>query len=227
MNFIIDKTMSERMIYKLSKYGNIYWSMEINSNDKAISTHPDLQIHFINSDTAVCAPETAAYYRDILPDFINIVCGDKNIGANYPEVSAYNIARVGRYIICNTKIADTKILEYYKNNGFTIIHVNQGYTKCNVCPLTENLFITEDRGIYNAVKCVRGIDVTILDKYIVKLNGFENGFIGGASGLADRKLFMCGKVSDDKIKNIAERYSIEIIELSDEPLYDYGSIIVF
>ena len=143
MNFIIDKTMSERMIYKLSKYGNIYWSMEINSNDKAISTHPDLQIHFINSDTAVCAPETAAYYRDILPDFINIVCGDKNLGANYPEVSAYNIARVGRYIICNTKIADTKILEYYKNNGFTIIHVNQGYTKCNVCPLTENLFITD------------------------------------------------------------------------------------
>jgi hypothetical protein len=35
--------------------------------------------------------------------------------------------------------------------GLTPIHVNQGYTRCNLLALNENLFITSDKGICNSL----------------------------------------------------------------------------
>ena len=45
MNFIVDKKMPEVMVNNLKKYGKVYSSIEVNTQDKSINSHPDLQIH--------------------------------------------------------------------------------------------------------------------------------------------------------------------------------------
>lgn len=231
MNFIVDKSMPQDMIEKLETFGKVYKSIQISTNDESVSTHPDMQIHFITEDTAVCPPSTTEYYRDILPSYIKILSGVSEASGTYPEISAYNIARVGKFVICNTKFAEKSIIDFYKENEYTIVHTNQGYAKCNICPLSDNTFITEDKGIFNATKATQGIYPILINPGFISLKGFEYGFIGGATGSFKNNVFFCGSLKNngnskeiiDALSNCNCRY----IELSDNPLCDLGSIIVF
>ena len=230
MNFIVDKTMPNFMIDKLRCYGTIYKSTTIITEDEAISTHPDLQIHFVADTIAFCPPATIEYYEKILPSHINLHIGTVNPGSTYPSVCAYNIARVGEHILCNTKIADTKILKYYEENNYKIIHVNQGYTKCNVCPISDSVFLTEDQGIFNSVKSEPALTAYLLEKGEVSLNGFDYGFIGGATGkIGNNTLVCCGKLiaNKEKILKLLSALNMQLLELSYRSIYDYGSILSF
>lgn len=231
MNFIVDRTMPEKMQSTLKKYGTVYKSAKIDIEDEAVSTHPDMQIHFVAQDVAFCAPEVFEFYRDTLPENILLYSGDSVIGRTYPSNCAYNVGRIGNFVICNEKYADKNILEYYIRNNKKIINVKQGYTKCNICPISENSFITEDKGIYNAAKTIDDITPHLINVSDVYLSGFEYGFFGGASGYAENKIFLCGKLPDgdkgDQILNIIKKEEIEYVELSDDKLQDFGSILVF
>lgn len=230
MSFIIDRTMPEKMRNTLKEYSDVYESAQVDTEDKVISTHPDLQIHFVTKNMAFCAPEVINYYREILPQNITLKAGISCVGHTYPSNCAYNVARVGNTVICNTKCTDKMILDFYKKNGNKIINVNQGYSKCNICPLSDSSFITEDKGIYNSAKNANEIRPYLISAGTVCLDGFEYGFIGGATGMFDKKLFLCGKLEDcieEDVHKIIKNEGIEYIELSDDKLRDFGSIIVF
>lgn len=230
MNFIIDRTLPDKMRKTLKIYGYIYESATVGTEDKVISTHPDLQIHFVTDNLAFCAPETLTHYQKILPNNIILKAGTSCVGSTYPSNCAYNVARVGNIVICNTKCTDKTILDFYGKNGNTIINVNQGYSKCNICPISDSSFITEDKGIFNATKDIKEIRTYLITAGTVHLDGFEYGFIGGATGIYNKKLFACGKVADcikEDMYNIIKNENIEYIELSDDKLRDFGSIIVF
>lgn len=229
MNFIVDKKMPEAMINNLKQYGTVYRSIEVNTQDKSINSHPDLQIHFISNETAITAPEVYEYYKSILPHTINIEKGISSIGFTYPQNCAYNIVRLGRTVICNTMHAEKTILDYYNENGYRIINVKQGYTKCNVCPIADDSFITEDSGICKTVRnTADDIKVYLLTPGSVRLDGFEYGFIGGASGWCGDNILLCGSVPKNKeLKKIIDKAKLKIITLSEKELYDFGSIISF
>ncbi len=226
MNFIVDRSMPDGMINELLKLGGVYKSAYIDLADKSVSSHPDLQIHFIDDEVAVCAPEVFEYYRNILPENISIKQGSSAIGRTYPFNCAYNIARVGEFVICNTKYADKYIMDYYNKNGFRIIHINQGYAKCNICPISENMILTEDAGIFKIIDSIKELNVFLIEKGKVRLDGFDYGFIGGASGQFEKKILFCGCIEEDIAQTLAE-HNIEYIELSNDKLYDYGSILSF
>ena len=226
MNFIINRNMPDDMKLSLKKFGNIIEASELNIKDKSVASHPDIQIHFVDGNTAYCEPTLYYYYKKVLPDYVTLIKGRSYVQFTYPGNCAYNIARVGKNIICNMSIADKKIIDYYKNNKYNIINVKQGYSKCNVCPLNDNLIVTEDMGIYHTVNESNKLRAVIMPVGKVKLAGFEYGFIGGASGLADNKLLLCGK-ADDELSDILNTNKIEYIELSESLLCDYGSIIPF
>ncbi len=231
MSFIVDRKMPDNMIEKLKAFGDVYKSAKIYTEDESVSTHPDMQIHFISADTAVCHPDTAEYYAEILPSDIKILKGRTKAEGTYPAICAYNIARVDKFVICNTKYAEKSIIDFYNENGYKIIHVNQGYAKCNICPLTSDVFITEDVGIFNTTKEIEGITPILIEHGSVKLKGFDYGFVGGASGLFKNKLLLCGSLkgnsNQNKIKNALKTYGCEYAELSDKALCDFGSIIFF
>lgn len=226
MNFLVDRTMPSDMICELSKLGTVYKSAYIDFADKAVTTHPDLQIHFLDDKLAVCAQEVYSYYKKILPADVELLKGRAALGCTYPDNCAYNIARVGKNVICNTKFADKLILEIYKERVYNIIHVNQGYTKCNVCPISDSIILTEDKGIYNVLKSTSGIEPILLKNNSANLEGFEYGFIGGASGKCYDTILFCGKINCE-IFSILQEKNVNFVQLSNSELYDYGSILSF
>lgn len=226
MKFIVNKTTSNKIRNTLSNIGEIYDGTVADIKDKSVSTHPDIQIHFVDNKTAFCAPELYDYYKRVLPGNVKLYKGGKPLGFTYPDDCAYNIARIGNNIICNPEISDFKVLDYYKNIGYNIIAVRQGYAKCNICQLSDDLILTEDKGILHSVtKCGR-INAVYMPVGSVSLSGFNYGFIGGASGFTNDTLLLCGKATKE-LADILKKNNIKYTELSDEPLYDYGSIIPF
>ena len=226
MNFIIDCAAPDIVKHNLKNLGNVFYSSYLDIEDKSVSSHPDMQIHFISDAAAVCEPTLFEYYRRVLPDYISLKKGSVKIGRTYPENCAYNIARIGSDILCNTKYAEKSILDYYKKQNYHIIHINQGYAKCSICPINDKAFITEDKGIFGTVSKIDGIKPILIEVGEVSLDGFEYGFIGGASGTAEEAVLFSGRVS----KNIAEIVKNEgrsVTILSDVALRDIGSIISF
>lgn len=160
---------------------------------------------------------------------LNIIKGKSNLKPEYPFDIAYNAAVVGKYIFCNEKYTDKGIIEYCKKNGIKILNVKQGYAKCSICIVSDNAIITADKCIYNAAK-ENKIDVLLIDNKGIILNGYDEGFIGGATGLIEKDLLAVnGNIelhkSRDEIKSFCRKYGVNIISLSDEPITDIGSII--
>lgn len=160
---------------------------------KPIATHPDIQIHPLRNDLAICAPEVFDYYREQLPAQIRLIAGTKSLGRTYPMDCAYNVACIGEYVFCNTNHTDPKLLSYYQENHKKIIHVNQGYTRCNFCAIDDKTVFTEDIGIHNTIIANNlPIKSILLPKGEVSLDGYPYGFIGGAFGAGENALFWYG-----------------------------------
>ncbi|MEG2929314.1 MAG: hypothetical protein RR846_07160 [Oscillospiraceae bacterium] len=146
----------------------------------------------------------------------------------YRTECGLNMVKCGGTLIYNPK---TAISCDIFNNVRDKITVNQGYAKCSTIAINENAFITEDVGIYKGVKA-RGKDCLLLKKGFVKLDGYDCGFIGGASiMLKDSVLFFCGDINLHPQKNeIGEyltKHNVTAHCIKNKPLTDVGGGIVF
>lgn len=228
MPIIIDKKMKSELIDGLKSFfpnKAIIKSYELSGLSGALSTHPDIQIHFVDYHTAVCAPECFEYYRSNLGKYgINVVCGKINPENTYPNDIAYNVARLGNYVLSNTRYTEPKILEYYKGK-YKIVNTRQGYAKCSLCIAGDNAAVTEDPNLYSVLSEIDGIKVYKAEKGMILLDGYQYGFIGGASGLVDGTLVFCGSMNDDGIIEFLNDNGIKFVSISGERLTDYGSII--
>ncbi len=192
-----------------------------------LSGHADLQINVIK-DFIITADFTYEYYKMLLPEF-NVIKGQSDVISKYPNDIAYNASVINKHLVHNTKFTDKVLLDLYLKNGYKTLNVRQGYTKCTTCIISENAVITEDHGIAKKLMEI-GVDVLLVSQGDVTLNGFNNGFLGGASGLIDKnKLAICGNIqkhNDCKsILKFANKHDVEIISLSDDNIVDIGSII--
>ena len=119
---------------------------------------------------------------------------------------------------------------YAQKQKYKIVNVNQGYTKCSVCKVSENAIITADQSIAKAAQAM-GIDVLPICEGYISLPPFKHGFIGGASGLCNglKTLYFCGNINlhkdADAIKAFCKNHNREIVSLSDEVLFDVGTLI--
>ncbi|MFA5522924.1 MAG: DUF6873 family GME fold protein, partial [Tissierellales bacterium] len=111
---IIDGRASHKIKDNLSKYGvRVIETCKCEELYDSISYHPDIVLHPVNHKTVVVAPNVYDYYKDILPFYgIKIIMGEKELSRNYPENIAYNVARISRYAIHNTKNTDEKLKFY-------------------------------------------------------------------------------------------------------------------
>lgn len=233
MFFILNRFAPQSMYEKLCLQGHfVIPSANISSLPHPLATHPDLQIHILDEKTAVCAPECFSYYRAYLPKSIYLVKGESELTGTYPGDCAYNVARTGRVVFCNTKYTDPLILKFYRDRGVQIIHVNQGYTRCNICPVTNELILTEDEGIHNTIMGNKGsVTSILLPKGEVELTGYPYGFIGGSCGHDGKTIYWYGNPKCtsfyDEIYELLQKYRLNSISLGEGSLCDFGSIICF
>ncbi len=225
---IIDCRMSSKCKEFLINNGYTIIEMPVSDVlDRAISAHPDMSAVKIN-DTWVIYSNTKRLF-DFTGKKIII---DREVPANdklaYPHDIGLNCAVVGKNIICNSQYTEQAVLDLAHKSGFNVINVRQGYSKCSVCIIDDNAIITEDEGI--AKKCSQyDIDVLLLKNRAVKLCGYDYGFIGGCSGLlSDGRIIFTGCIENHPeyhlIEAFCKKYGKTAVSMSDEPLYDVGSI---
>ncbi len=232
MAIIIDKSANQSFFEKLCELNITYYkSTDLSFLYAPVNTHPDMQIHFVDDSTAVVAPSAYEHYRKILPKEINLIKGASDPGNTYPKDCAYNIVRLGKKIIGNLLYVDEILKKIYTEKEYEFIDVRQGYTKCNLCVVDSNSVITEDEGLFRVLSD-HNINVLKISPGEVRLEHFKHGFIGGASGfLSSGNLGFLGKLSKlseyEKIKGFISERKVNIIELSQTDLWDFGSILYF
>lgn len=197
-----------------------------------IAQHPDMQIHPLRRDLAIVSPACYEFYRKQLPDSIELIMGEKDVTGTYPSDCAYNVARFHQFVFCNTKYTSRKLLDYYRGENMQIIHINQGYAKCNMAFLGEDCIITEDAGIHKTIIVNKlPMHSILVNQGEISLKGFPYGFIGGACGGDETQLFWYGNPEFCSyypvLKKEAEKRRVEIIALEEKPPEDLGGIICF
>ena len=225
MLILCNRKMPETAKVKLASYGEIVEFATEGITYEAISGHPD--IFFCPTPAGlIVAPNLPDNYLKILKEKnIHYSSGQLPVGNEYPDSARYNTLVTKNFIIQNPAISDTSIRNLNPNHE--TIKVRQGYIRCNLVALPNNCFITSDRGIEKSLRA-KNQDVLFVDPAYVKLDGFEHGFFGGACGIYENLLFICGSLSyfkeQDRIRVYAEKAGVQVVELYDGPPVDIGTI---
>lgn len=147
--------------------------------------------------------------------------------AQYPYDAALNFCLIGNRLLANSRTASADIVNKFTKE-LSLIDCKQGYTKCSVCVADERSIITQDRGIAKAA-CDAGIDVLLIENAGIKLDGFSEGFIGGASfKIAPDVLAFTGYINNnvrEQIESFLMKRGIKAVYLNDCPAFDIGSAI--
>lgn len=228
---IIDQRMPEKCKSELVRLGFAAIEMPLFSKlSPPVSGHPDMLMFF--GDKLYCHKkyyETAAksLEKAALCSGLEISVSDEEHSEKYPNDILFNAAEVGSCLFCNKAYTSALLLEYAKKRGLTLVNVRQGYAKCSVCIVSSNAAITSDRSIAVAME-KQGVDVLFISPGGIRLDGMNYGFIGGASGADAENVFFCGAISShpdgEKIDRFCREHQKTPISLSNEPLYDVGTI---
>lgn len=226
---IIDKRSPEEVKLQLKRFG---LAVEFATYDivyPAISGHPDIFICQTTPQQVIVAPNTPLEYMDVLQSKrIEIILGAKPLGDRYPQTALYNALFTPEYLICNSKYIDVSVINQIDKR--TLIHVNQGYVRCNTMYLGHNSFITSDLPTYSTLK-KKDANIIYVTPESIGIKDLAHGFIGGTMGIYNNQLFINGTLKNhpdqDKIINLCNDIEVKIINLSSTNLYDGGGILIF
>lgn len=226
MQILIDKKIPEQAKKSLLSFGEI---IELETEGicyEAISGHPDIFFSQICNQLIV-APNLPASYKKLLQQKnVSYLEGDLAVGKKYPDSSRYNVVATEKYLIHNFRNTDSNITDAAEDQD--LIHVDQGYTRCNLVALKNDRFITSDKGIEKMLKRY-DLDILYVNPEGIQLPGHKNGFIGGCVGVLNDQIFIIGSVANyvwaDEFKNHLTKWGYEIVELYDGPLFDGGGVL--
>ena len=221
---------SEKLNQKLKEL-NINSINTVNSRhlDTKINYHTDLLVNNIAQGIIMLDNTQSANIVKYLTIGYKCEYLKNTVTSPYPSECLLNCVVVGDKLICNPDTADKKLAEYAHEYNYNIISVNQGYTKCSICIVSDNALITDDESVYYACNKNK-IDSLYISKGSINLNGYDYGFIGGCTGLIDRnKLLFNGDINYhkdcNKIIDFLNIYNIKPFIIENEPLTDIGSIL--
>jgi hypothetical protein len=230
---ICDNRISEKIERRLLIEG--YYIIKLpscSSLPDAISAHPDSLI-FRLGDTFVTTcdyAEEASYVFSDIREFCHssrIAFIDESLGKSYPDDARLNAISIGDFLIANEKTISGEILEISKKLGFCAQNVNQGYPNCSILKLNDKNVITADEGIARKLRTL-GVSVLLIAPGHISLPPYAYGFIGGASGVDDGKVYFLGdyKLHPDgeRIEKFIRDAGLTPVALSDKPLVDLGGL---
>lgn len=221
---IVAENFPEDSAEKLKKYGEVVRTRANKNLLKGLDTHTDILVHPLSKGELVVDRDNFEYYKKFFPDK-KILPSHSSLSKKYPKDVPLNALTFKNYFIHNLKYTDKVLLDYYKNSGYEMKNIKQGYGKCSSL-VTEDFIITSDGGIYESLRDF--IPIYKIKHGEIRLQNFNYGFIGGASGVLGKKIFFTGDFSHhsshEEILKIIKKYDYEIEILSDVTIEDFGSI---
>jgi len=200
-----------------------------------VASHPDM-LFFCGRNAIYCTTEYFSIAKQELQQ-ISAACQkeiravSQSVSHDYPFDILFNIAVVGESAFCLKEHTATEILS---EEPFDFYSVKQGYTKCSVIPVDERSLITADASIA-AVATRRGLDILLLREQATDLQGYDTGFIGGATSYSpyfqDPNIYFCGDLDTHPQSREIRRFCAErnrtCISLTQHPLQDVGTVFLF
>lgn len=189
--------------------------------------HADMQILPINNDIFLINECTVLAEK--LPKERLLFCS-KKAGNKYPEDILLNFLYLNNTLYGKLSAIDKNLLDYCKENNIRTVNINQGYARCSTLVLNKKAVITSDLSIEKALK-KDGVEVLLISSGSIVLDGYDYGFIGGASGkIEENTIAFFGNVTNHpdyrRIENFCENHNISIkIICKDMPLTDIGGIV--
>ena len=181
--------------------------------DERLSGHCDLMAAHLGGKTVV----TSEFLND--SHIFGNLCVEQLTIQNptdklYPMDAGLNFCIVGDKLIYNPKTACESAVSL---------------PKCSICVVDENSIITADSKIAQSA-AAHGIDALLVDKRLSALDGFDYGFIGGASfKIGKNKLAFTGNINNvterERIESFLNKRGIEAVYLTSNGLFDIGSAI--
>jgi len=228
----VDARMETGMKNVLREYGiNLVEIPPYHELGEPVAGHADMQIIHIHDNILVCQPHLPVVIYQQLKEYgFDIYFGETVLKKKYPLDVAYNVAIVGEIAFHNTKYTDRVIVNILSRLNIRLVHVNQGYTKCSILPVSRNSIITDDPSVEKAA-CKEGIKVLkIPPQKKIFLHGLSYGFIGGTAGFISKNvLAFAGNIdnldSKDEIKDFLNEHNVKWVNLGYNEIYDYGSLV--
>ena len=226
MFILLDQRIPAKALKTLQNFGEVIPFFTEGITYPAIAGHPDIFCTQTDRELIV-APNLPDKFKDLLfKNESSFVEGELPVGTEYPETARYNAVYTKNFLIHNFRHTDPSITD--RAGEHELIHVDQGYTRCNLLPLKYDHFITSDAGISRVLDRYE-LNNLYVDPSDILLPGMKHGFFGGACGIFENSVFILGtldKFKDGiKVRNYLEVLHYKIIELYDGPLFDGGSII--
>ena len=207
---------------------NPIWLKNNEFVDKRLSGHCDLMAAHLGGRRIVACEflKNSQLFDNIEIPEVELLTVPDPTGKAYPMDAGLNFCLIGRKLIYNPNTAYKAVISEL---DCEMIPCKQGYTKCSICVVDENAIITADTKIAQ-IASENGIDALLVEKGLAALDGFEYGFIGGASFKIDRnKIAFTGIINNtderNKIESFLSRRDIEAIYLTEHELFDIGSAI--
>ena len=202
------------------------WMPDNPALDPRLSAHADLSVFFPEPSTAIAAKGMYPYFVNILTNNGRSVISSQEQSKEYPKDAGLCVCSTGTYTIYSSGTIDPNALPFLRGNR---IDVPQGYTRCSVCVVSDDAIITADDVIaHRALEA--GMDVLHIAPGHIILEGYDTGFIGGASFLIKKELLaFTGHLDEhpDKGRILAflGKHGVFPLFLTNDPIFDIGSAV--
>lgn len=193
--------------------------------------HADMQILKIHNDIFILQEAMQLYKNIALYTNSRLNICKKCVGNKYPENVILNCLFINNRLYGKAKAIDPTVTDYCDKNAIEIVNIPQGYSRCSTLVLNNRAVITADSSIANALKN-DGVEVLLISSGNIVLDGYDYGFIGGASGnLNNNTVVFFGDIKKHPdyttIKNFLDKHNINLIIACEEmPLTDIGGIVL-
>ena len=185
-----------------------------------VSKHADMLAGLLDKRIVL----TRGYFeenKDLFSD-VDITVTDEKQRKEYPDDVLLNFIDTRRAVV-GYKKALTRLINK------PVINVKQGYARCSTL-ICRNFAVSADAGILSALESL-GYDTLPIRSGHIDLPGYDSGFIGGASFADGDTVNFFGSLSyhpdGEKIRAFIEKRGVNMIELSDDPLTDYGGAVIY
>lgn len=197
-----------------------------------VASHPDM-LFFKLGDILISPEKYISENRELFRKIsvrhpeLRIIPESRTPGSKYPDDTLMNALAIGGKLFCRTAGISRAILDVCVRSGMDIIDTKQGYAACTVMTAGDRA-VTADEGMCRILRR-EGFEVLLIHNGGVSLPPYEYGFIGGASGFLENKLYFIGDIDTHPdcavIKSFISEAGAECISLSDGGLFDGGRLI--
>ena len=225
--FLINEATPFEIRASLAKYGRCIPLPAWEALDFPVCRHPDMLMAEIHGRIFVHREYQKG--QEILhalniPFFIS----ETSVKNTYPHDVPLNCFTVGNYLFAKERAVSETVLSKIRECGKILLPVSQGYTKCSAA-VAGGAIASADKGIVKAAARV-GIPALLLPPHKIDIEVYDTGFIGGASVLLNENtLGFFGNIEKypafADLKSFFSTVDVEIVSLSDKPLFDYGGAI--